>query len=66
MAKAIPEGSGWRPTTERPEFSGIYASTMIGLGPTDSLHTLPSPAAGECRRLTCDSSMPRRQTSQRT
>jgi hypothetical protein len=25
MAKAIPEGSGWRPTTERPECSGIYA-----------------------------------------
>ena len=25
MAKAMPEGHGWRPTTERPECSGIYA-----------------------------------------
>ena len=25
MANAIPEGNGWRPTTERPDCSGIYA-----------------------------------------
>jgi hypothetical protein len=25
MAKAMPGGSGWRPATERPECSGIYA-----------------------------------------
>ena len=40
-------------------------STMDGRAPIDSLPTQPIPAAGECRRLTCGSSMPRLQNSQR-